>query len=204
MYYRLAAIALVGALGLLFIESGQGDAQTSPPCVYYGGYPWRTGGCLHADDLNTAISNANTLPNTLPFSAITSTPNTLSGYGISNGLRKDLNLGDVANTNQALANLETTSVVLTTGSVNVTAVDTIWKPTTDANTTFTLPATGTAVINQRHRLVNQSLGTTKMTIAANTAQTIMMPNGTGTSLVLPKRGDVLEFRYVGTGQWEVE
>jgi hypothetical protein len=200
MNYVKFAILLLS----LLILSNLGNTQTPPPCVYYGGYPWRTGGCLYAEDMNAAINNANTLPNTLPFSAITSTPNTLAGYGISDGLRKDLNLGDIANSNQALANLEPTSVVLTTGSINVTAVDTIWKPTTDANTTFTLPATGTAVINQRHRLVNQSLGTTKMTVAANTAQTIMMPNGTGTSLVLPKRGDTLEFRYIGTGQWEVE
>jgi hypothetical protein len=176
----------------------------SGSCIYYGGFPWRVGGCLHADDLNAAVSNANSLPNTLPFSAITSKPNTLAGHGISNGLRTDLNLGDVANANQALANLEPISVVLTTGSINVTAVDTIWKPTTDANTTFTLPSTSTAVINQRHRLVNQSLGTTKMTVAANTGQTILMPNGTATSLVLPKRGDTLEFRYIDTGRWEVE
>jgi hypothetical protein len=163
-YVRFAVLLLS-----ILILSNLGSTQTTPPCVYYGGYPWRTGGCLHADDLNAAISNANTLPNTLPFSSITSTPNTLAGYGISNGLRKDLNLGDVTNANQALANLETTSVVLTTGSINITAVDTIWKPTTDANTTFTLPPTGTAVVNQRHRLVNQSLGTTKMTVAANTS-----------------------------------
>jgi hypothetical protein len=198
-YVRFAILLLS-----LLILSNLGNTQTPPPCVYYGGYPWRTGGCLQAADLNAAINNANSLPNTLPFSAITSTPNTLAGYGITNGLRRELNLTDITNATQALASLQLNSIVTATGAQSVTSFNTIWKPTTDATTTFTLPTTAVAVTNETHKFVNQSAGTYAMMIAANTGQTILMPNGSGTSLALPKPGDSIEVRYISSGQWVIE
>lgn len=47
----LASVILLSHL----VASNQAEAQ----CQYLGGYPWKTGGCLVADDLNNAIAGRN-------------------------------------------------------------------------------------------------------------------------------------------------
>jgi hypothetical protein len=115
-----------------------------------------------------------------------------------------LNLTDITNATQALASLQLNSIVTATGALPVASFNTIWKPTIDATTTFTLPATGVAILNETHKFINQSAGTYAMRVAANTSQTILMPNGSGTSLALPKPGDSIEVRYISSGQWVIE
>jgi hypothetical protein len=56
MHRVLAALVLALLSGSAW---GQG-------CTYYGGYPWRQGGCLVANDINAAIDSRNPLLNLAP------------------------------------------------------------------------------------------------------------------------------------------
>jgi hypothetical protein len=112
------------------------------------------------------------------------------------------NLLDVASRAQALANLETVAIVTATGGQTTNAAVEVWQPSANpAAATFTLPSA--PVIGQRHSYVNRAPpgNAATLTVAANSGQSLLLPNGTGTIFVLPVQGTVAEFRFLGGNLW---